>query len=139
MAGDYFPISVDLPRKREILALARATGRSRHEVIGLCIDFWAWAQHETADGIIRDVCVDGDIVTLVTVCGGDADFWKKMEEVGWLRVTGNTITIPHYDRWLSKGAKARHLNALRQQKYRKKQASLRNDSVTPNNALEKRI
>lgn len=120
MAGDYFPISADLPRKREVVAIANATGRSRHEVIGLCIELWAWAQHETTDGQIVDVCVDGTVDALVTLVGADVLFWCEMVRVGWLKVEGNVLVIPNFHRWMSKGAKARYLRALRQQRWREK-------------------
>lgn len=53
MAGDWIPISVDLPGKPEVARLAASTRRSPDEIVGMLIRFWIWAQSHTADGFLH--------------------------------------------------------------------------------------
>ena len=113
MAGDYVPMQVDLLRKREVLRIAKATGMSRHEVVGWLLEFWAWAQVETMDGAIDDLPVE----FVQEILGGPDEFWQAIQDVGWLEVTADGgLVLPHADRWITKGAKARLDKAERKRK-----------------------
>ena len=121
MAGDWIPFYTDTPKKIEIARIARETGRSRHEVIGLLAEFWCWVQSVAHARLLerlkwRDVC---------EMVGGDDPFWNAVEQVGWARETDEGIEIVNADDWLEKGAKSRLLKAKRQKRYRE---SKENDS-----------
>ena len=108
------PIDLGLARKREVLLLAGLTRRTRHEVTGLLVDFWAWVSGESADGLLPGVTTDD----LALVVGADADFWDAVSRVGWLEVRPDGLAVPRADRWLTRGAKARLQKTIRQALYR---------------------
>lgn len=116
MAGDFIFISKDLPRRREVLAIASMTGLSHRHVVGVLIDFWTWADSETTDGKIRDC----DIATIEAIFGESKTFWESMKKVGWLRENKTGIVIPRFDKWNSDSAKSRMRNTMRQRKTRDK-------------------
>ena len=115
MAGDWIPIGLDLPRKREVLALSRLTGLRRREVVGILVEFWGWASGETADGVIEGVTID-ELTTVVD--GTKASFWQAMLTVGWLHSTSIGLVIPNAEEWITKGAKARLKGRDRQRESR---------------------
>mgnify|MGYP000397316798 CR=1 FL=1 len=120
MAGDWIPVFVDLPTKREVLAIASLTGRNRHEVAGRLVEFWIWAQAQS-DGSV-DALVDVHVDALEAALGPDLCFWQAVTRVGWLHDTPQGLVIPNAMRWLSRGAKARLNKTLRQNLWRQKPA-----------------
>ena len=114
MAGDWIPYFVDTARKPEVLMIARNTKRTRHEVIGLLLEFWAWCQSVTHDRLLERL-TPGDVCVAV---GGDDTFWNAVQDVGWVLFKDEGIEIPNADSWLSKGAKSRLLATQRQKKWR---------------------
>lgn len=126
MAAGWIPIFEDTPTKREIIAIASKTGRSRAEVLGLMISFWLWFQRESSGGALVDVHVDA----LVPHLGADCAFWSSVCDVGWI-VDGNEgLSIPNADEWLSKGAKARLQKTKRQSDWRSGQAKTSTSAST---------
>jgi hypothetical protein len=122
MALDYVPAGIDLCRKREVLAMAKITGRSRHEIVGLCLEFWTWASNETHDGTLEGL-------TVVDVCEALAapqDFFEALLQVRWLEQVHtdahstkvSSLFIPKFDRWMSKTAKSRLNKNIRQAAWR---------------------
>jgi len=103
MAGDWFPVSVDLPYKPEIARMAELLRRSPDEIVGMVIRFWAWAQAHTPDGMFPGCTVE----TLAKSARVPASFLRGMVSVAWLHESADGVTIPHFDRWFSKGAKRR--------------------------------
>lgn len=117
MAGDYTIMEHATPRKPELLRIASATGRDRHQVLGLMMEFWAWAETMTVDGTI-----DIDLKSLATVMGGDVELWRAVRDAGWLETpngeTSAPIVIPRADHWLTNGAKSRLQKNRRQARWR---------------------
>lgn len=116
MAGEWIPLELTTPRKREIGRIALATGRTRHEVLGLLVDFWCWASTETDNGAFG-----GTVEELCLLVGGDIDFWTSVMSVGWLEVDGaadGKLVVPRADHWISNSAKSRLKKSRRQQKWR---------------------
>lgn len=119
MAGDwYVPVRVNLPRDRKVLAISAMTGRSRHEVTGLLIDFWGWVSIESRDGHVPSVTKK---VLCDAIGGCDEAFWSAVEDVGWAVFTDGGVTVPDFDDWLGKIARVRIQANLRQQERRAKQ------------------
>lgn len=103
MAGDWTAIEHGTVSKSEIGLLMAITGRSRHEVFGLMVHFWGWAETQTIDGKIAM-----PISVLPSFVGGDAAFWEAVQSVGWLEcLPDGSLQIPRADHWLTHGAKAR--------------------------------
>lgn len=116
MAGDWIPVTIDLVRRREVAVVAEQTGLSRHEVVGMLVEFWGWASGETEDGVLCHVSV----ATLSRTLSHKESYYRALCAVGWIREEGTSLVIVNWDRWLSNSAKARLGNTLRQKMYRGK-------------------
>jgi hypothetical protein len=117
MAVNWIPVREDLATVREVLAIARRTNQSRQWVVGALVQFWGWAQKETANGDLVDVDVDACVDTLAL----PKNFFDALIAVGWLTKLDHPtigLRIVNFDVWLSKGAKARLSKAKRQQDWR---------------------
>lgn len=129
MAGDWTAIEHATIGKPEIGKLVAYTGRSKHEVFGLLVHFWMWAESVTADGMI-----DMPLDSIPAQVGADAEFWNAVVRAGWLEVVDDeNIRIPRADHWLSTGAKARLMNTRRKQKGKPRDES----ATTEENRTEK--
>lgn len=124
MAGDWTPVEHATPRKPEMMNLVALTGRSRHECLGLMVEFWLWAEANTEDGRVATT-----VDVLPAFIGADKEFWDAVVRVGWIEIAedGSGITIPRAEHWLTKGAKARLKETRKKQTQRK--PSRRPDSV----------
>lgn len=58
---------------------------------------------------------------LPVLVGGTLEFWEAVVNVGWIEVSANGLTIPEFDKYLSKSGKARV-------QAKERQAAYRNDS-----------
>lgn len=112
MAGEWIPYDVCLPQKPEVLELVDATGLPVDQVVGRLLMLWGWAALNSSDGSARM-----SIRLLSKVCGGDEDFWRQVEAVGWLVIDAEngTVGIPGWDARFSKAAKSRALATVRHQ------------------------
>ena len=112
MAGEWIPYDVCLPQKPEVLELVDSTGLPVDQVVGRLLMLWGWAALNSSDGTARM-----SIRLLSKVCGGDEDFWRQVEAVGWLVIDAEngTVGIPGWDARFSKAAKSRALATVRHQ------------------------
>ena len=119
MAQDWIKMREALHEDPAVLQMAALLGTRPEHVVGYCHKFWSWVSRN---------CHDGS-VTGVTTLSLDAvlnlpGFCDMLVTVGWLEYDDAdgrpVITIPHFDRHLSEGAKARALAAERQRKSRGK-------------------
>jgi len=110
MAGEWIPYDVCLPQKPEVLELVDATGLPADQVVGRLLMLWGWAALNSSDGTARM-----SIRLLGRICGGDEDFWRQVEAVGWLVIDAEngTVAIPGWERRFSKSAKNRAMHAIR--------------------------
>lgn len=110
MAGEWIPYDVCLPQKPEVLELVDATGLPVDQVVGRLLMLWGWASLNSSDGTARM-----SIRLLGRICGGDEDFWRQVEAVGWLVIDAEngTVAIPGWERRFSKSAKNRAMHAIR--------------------------
>lgn len=113
MAGDWIPVEEATPRKPEVMRIVALVSRSRHEVVGLLIEFWIWISQNSADGTI-----DVPLAALPHLIGADDAFWQAVASVGWVKEKGGRLHIPNSEHWLTHGAKARLSNTRRQQNRR---------------------
>lgn len=115
MAGDWIPRCKGLNRKPEVLAIARATGMTRHTVADLLMDFWEWADSETDNGLLPNLTI---AELSQAIPGTDERFWLAVVQAGWLLVGNTGLTIPNFDRWLGRSAKKRLQKNRRQSDWR---------------------
>lgn len=119
--GDWIPFTKSLPKKREVAVIAGATGRSRHEVLGLLCDLWCWADKEAVDGVLPGTSA----ASLSQVIGADEQFWQAVVSSGWLVVRDNGIEIPNFGKYLGGKARKRLMANDRKRRQRSK-----NENVT---------
>lgn len=110
MAGEWIPYDVCLPQKPEVLELVETTGLPVDQVVGRLVMLWGWASLNSSDGTARM-----SVRLLGRICGGDEDFWRAVEDVGWLVIDADngTVAIPGWERRFSKSAKNRAMHAIR--------------------------
>lgn len=118
MAGEWVPIDLAIETKPEVLRLLARTGLPREVVVYRLWKLWGWFSLNSSDGTL-----DATPELLALACGGDADWWRAVESVGWLRFDAETerATLPGWDTRFSKAAKARLLHNRRQAAYRGKE------------------
>jgi hypothetical protein len=112
MAGEWIPYDVCLPQKPEVLELVDRTGLAPDQVVGRLLMLWGWAALNSSDGTARM-----SVRLLGRLCGGDEEFWREVEAVGWLVIDGDngTVAIPGWERRFSQAAKSRALTTVRHQ------------------------
>jgi len=112
MAGEWVPYDVCLPQKPEVLELVDRTGLAPDQVVGRLLMLWGWAALNCSDGTARM-----SVRLLGRICGGDEEFWREVEAVGWLVIDADngTVAIPGWERRFSKSAKSRSLETVRNQ------------------------
>ena len=110
MAGDWIPIRKNLHQTREILQISQRTGKPVFYVVGVILKFWAWIDDECVDGLLSGLQPD----ILPTAVGETEEFWDAVIDAGWLLVeAGVGMRIPNHNRWVSRSAKQRLLDARR--------------------------
>jgi hypothetical protein len=112
MAGEWVPYDVCLPQKPEVLELVDRTGLQPDQVVGRLLMLWGWAALNSSDGTARM-----SVRLLAKLCGGDEEFWREVEAVGWLVIDAEngTVAIPGWERRFSQAAKSRALANVRHQ------------------------
>jgi hypothetical protein len=112
MAGEWVPYDVCLPHKPEVLELVDRTGLQPDQVVGRLLMLWGWAALNSSDGTARM-----SVRLLAKLCGGDDEFWREVEAVGWLVIDAEngTVAIPGWERRFSQAAKSRALANVRHQ------------------------
>lgn len=112
MAGEWIPYDVCLPQKPEVLELVDRTGLDPDQVVGRLMMLWGWAALNSSDGTARM-----SVRLLSRLCGGDENFWREVEAVGWLQIdaANGTVAIPGWDRRFASAAKSRALATVRHQ------------------------
>ena len=128
MAGEWIPLDINLGDKPEVQELIDLTGQGVETVVYRLFQLWGWASLNTADGTVR--ATPG---RLARVCGGDEEFWRAVEAVGWIVFDqdAGTAEIPGWGRRFSMAAKARACSTDRQSRYRDGRVTVdRDKSVT---------
>jgi hypothetical protein len=108
MAGDWIKVEKATARKPEIMGIARELSISMDAAFGLCFRFWCWCDDNLTTG--NTFCVTE---SLLDETFGKQNFASAMVKVGWLKFDGDQMTVPNFDRHLSKGAKSRAEAAIR--------------------------
>ena len=109
----WIKVDSDLKRKSEITIMARRMDVPVRLVMGMCVEFWGWADGQTEDGFIP-LMIHADIDAGM----GCPGFAKHMEEVGWLDFDGDGVILPNFERHNGSSAKRRAQNSRRMAKTR---------------------
>ena len=115
MAGDWMAWVKGLARKPETLLIARLTGKHRRYVAAALMEFWEWVEENTEDGLCRRMRAS-DLCAVIPEF--DEALVKAIIKAGWLKVEGENIRIPNFDRWMGDNSKGRLKKSRRQQKWR---------------------
>ena len=102
-------------RKPEVCQLARLLGIQRVDATVLWMEFFEWADSHTADGSIPGLRAD-DLDVILHHEG----FGQAAVATGWVIEERSALRIKNFDRHNGRSAKARLLNAERQQRWRDK-------------------
>lgn len=136
MAGDWLKVEKSTARKPEIMGIARELSITMDAAFGLCFRFWCWCDDNLTTG--DTFCVTE---SLLDETFGKQKFASAMVKVGWLQFDGDMMTVPNFERHLSKGAKTRAETAIRMADCRKRKREERyagDESVTKKASPEKR-
>lgn len=130
MAGDWIKVEKATARKPEVLRIADRLGIHPDHAFGLCVRFWFWCDDQLARGYAQGVTP-----AMIDVALGCVGFAQIALDVGWLRERSGRISIPNFDRHLSKSAKKRASSGERMRLSRSKN---RCANVAPKAQPEKR-
>lgn len=128
------PIRPNLAEARQVKKIARLTGLDAHAVVGRLLMIWVYAQdHASEAGVLEGKSKEW--LDEEYACAG---FAEAMAAAGWLLLTGAGVTIPEFDKHVSKRAIRRIEATERQQRARARKAAtteplsrLRHAYVTP--------
>ena len=128
MSREWIPVDIGLAQKPEILELVEVAAVAPEVACWRMVALWGWFSLNSADGTAR-----ATPERLATACGGDADWWRAVADVGWLEFdqTAQTATIPGWDVRFSGSAKSRAADANR--KYAERKGNVR---VSPDKCPE---
>ena len=113
MAGDWIKVSTDIAKKPEVIIGARTLSVSRYEFVGICVGFWAWADHQTADGYLAGMEPD-DLDAIMERQG----FGAVMKRIGWLLQDDGGLMVPNFERHNGRSGKRRASDANRKREAR---------------------
>jgi hypothetical protein len=126
-----------LHQRPEVLQMAEALDMDPRDVAGRLMVVWEWADSVTQDGN-----VPGVTAFHIARLSGVKTFPAAMQKCGWLHVTREGLTFPHFDHHLGQSAKKRAKTAIRVARHREKcnarSVTGCNASVTLVTPLEKR-
>ena len=106
MAGDCIKVEHTTPDKPEVVKLAELLHMDDPDfVLGKLWRFWAWADANTQDGILK---TKYSHIDRVVYCPG---FARGLVSVGWLQGREGALVIPNFDRHNGNSSKARALEA----------------------------
>lgn len=114
MAGDWIKMRIDIADDPAVIGIAGGLKVSEDEVVGKLHRLWSWADKHTANGFVPHITakwIDRHL--------DKSGFASHMQAVGWLDVSDDGVTFPHFDRHNGKSAKSRAENTERARVSRK--------------------
>lgn len=123
MAGDWISMRHDLPDDPAVIRIADACDISRQHVVGCLHSVWTWFDKHTTNGKAPGVGPSH-----VDDLAGVPGFADAMIAAGWLRTTGDALSIPKFKAFMSQSAKTRQLTARRVARHRQRKCNA--ESVT---------
>ena len=108
MAGDWIKVEIATPDKPEVFEIAQSLNIDPEAVFTKLFRVWSWFDQHSENGNAPLT-----LRALLDSRAGVPGFADAMEKVGWLRVDGNVLSLPNFDRHVGKSAKKRALTARR--------------------------
>lgn len=102
MAGDWIKMNTGLARDMTVKRIARTLKLDVYATIGRLHAFWSWVDEQTEDGFVA-WCTPEDVDDLVQFPG----FAQTLEDVKWLVITEDGISIPKFEKHNGESAKSR--------------------------------
>lgn len=143
---DWIKVQVTLPRCPKVVKLAKLMGVSRHEALGMAVEWFAWLDGVTDDGrtgltaaeIEGIFCCNARSVTDGNA--GVCTFCDALCEIGWAEVDENgEINAVNYETHNGKSAKKRAQTAERVRNMRKKNCNAKSVTNVTQKALPDKI
>ena len=135
----WIKVKVILPREPRVLKLAGLLGVTRHEALGLLVDWFCWLDGVTEDGATGLQAEQINSLfecnaKSVTGCNAEnVQFCNAMQEIGWISVDENgEVFAVNYEENNGENAKKRAQTAKRVSNKRKRDSNAK--SVTGCNA-----
>lgn len=126
MAGDWIPFRTALVTSPKVSRICHGARVTRCHALGALASMWCWAQAHTATGLVRGISV----AQVAELAGIDPPTMAGIEAVGLIVTEGDGVRFPEWDKYLSRGAKARLEAADRQRRSRERNKKPRHASVT---------
>jgi hypothetical protein len=111
--ADWIPWTKGLPRKPEVMQIARVLKITRYEAACRCMAVWEWADENTVDGTVA-----GLVAADLDEPAGIAGFGAAMAKTGWLQVDDTGVIFPNWTRWNARSAKERDQARVRMRRLR---------------------
>lgn len=109
MALDWIKMRTDLNADPRVLRITRITGLSDPDfTVGKLHRVWSYFDEYSIDGTIR--CLSAEELDRIVAVNG---FAKAMEEVSWLQINDDSLTLPRFDEHNGASAKRRAQDARR--------------------------
>lgn len=127
--AEWIKVCKDTPDKPEFAKIARLLNISRESAFAWWFRVYAWADSQTADGLVRDTTA-ADVAAMTNT---PPKFCQLLgsEAIGWMVETEDgDILFRHWDRHNGKSAKQRAEACYRMAKYRAKSQPKRNKRAT---------
>jgi hypothetical protein len=113
MRRPWIKIETATPDKPEICAIATQLRMDADMVVGKLIRLWSWITVNKISG--SDLGVTKEFLDKLV---GRKGFSDALQSAGWLLVSGEKLSMPHFERHNSDAAKVRALTAQRVKRHR---------------------
>jgi len=127
MRRPWIKVEVSTPDKPEICAIANRLRIDEDAVVGKLIRLWAWAELNRINP--NDLSVTKVFLDKLVSKKGFAD---AMLSSGWLRLDGERLYLPNFDKHNGHDSKVRGLTAKRVERHRKSKLPSNDRSVKAN-------
>lgn len=111
--------------KPEVFEMAGILEIDADAVIGKLLRVWNWFDDQSRDGHAHVT-----VMSLLDRYTGVTGFVNAMTKVGWMRVDGDSLSLPNFDRHNGEPAKVRALARTRKQRERNNRDNSVTDCVT---------
>jgi 5-methylcytosine-specific restriction endonuclease McrA len=113
MAGDWLKFEKATPDKPEVFAMSVALGLDPDAIVGKLLRVWSWFDTHTESGNAKSVTH-----SFLDRIAGAAGFAVAMQNVSWLLLSDDGVSLPSFDKHTGQTAKARAETARRVSQHR---------------------
>ena len=110
---EWIKVEKSTPRKPEVMIMADLLKVTPDHAFGVCIRFWMWCDSHLVDGVAPRITPK-----MLDKVLEQRGFSQAMAEVGWVTFEDDLLTVINFDKHMSKCAKVRAEDGLRQKEHR---------------------